>query len=82
MDEVFPVLAGVVLALLLGIASRSRRAATRGWERGRRRAGQLGVSGELAVSWLYVLIDTVQVLVAALLTSVLVRALRRTWRAS
>ena len=37
------------------------------------------ISGELAVSWLYVLIDTAQVLVAALL----VRAWRRrSWRLS
>jgi hypothetical protein len=84
MDEVFPVLAGVVLGLLLhGIASRSRRGAIAGMASVAVGALASWVSGELAVSWLYVLIDTAQVLVAALLTSVLVRAWRRrTWRAS
>ena len=74
MDEVFPVLAGVVLGLatftlrwmwlrvvvvgILGVAL----GVVASW-----------ISGELAVSWLYVLVDAAQVIVAALLTGALVR---------
>ena len=72
MDEVFPVVAGVVL----GLASH--------WVVSPRiRASVLVIlslvlgtiasliSGELAISWGYVLIDVAQVLVAAFMTSVL-----------
>ncbi len=79
MDEVFPVLAGIVIGLVtypvrviwlrvllvgvLGIAL----GAVAGW-----------VSGELAISWVYVLIDTGQVVAASIMTGVLVRVwLRR-----
>jgi len=71
MDEVFPVLAGIVIGLVtypvrviwLGIAL----GAVAGW-----------VSGELAISWVYVLIDTGQVVAASVMTGVLVRVwLRR-----
>ena len=79
MDEVFPVLAGIVIGLVtypvraiwlrvvlvavLGIAL----GAVAGW-----------VSGELAISLVYVLIDTEQVVAASVMTGVLVRVwLRR-----
>ena len=74
MDEVFPVLAGIAL----GFAAFTLRSA---WFRGAV-IGILGVaigvvaswiSGELAVSSLYVLVDAGQVIVAAFLTGVLVR---------
>jgi hypothetical protein len=74
MDEVFPVLAGIVLGLLTFTLRRM-------WLR-LVVVGVLGVtlgavaswiSGELAVSWLYVLVDAAQVIVAALLTGALVR---------
>jgi hypothetical protein len=84
MDEVFPVLAGIVLGLLVrGIASLSLRGAIVGVASVAIGALASWLSGELAVSWLYVLIDIAQVLVAALLTAVLVRAWRRrSWRPS
>ncbi len=74
MDEVFPVLAGIVL----GLAAFTLRWM---WLRAVV-VGILGValgvmaswiSGELAVSRLYVLVDAAQVIVAALLTGALVR---------
>jgi hypothetical protein len=85
MDEVFPVLAGVVL----GLATFTLR----GWSWLRAAViGILGValgavaswiSGELAVSRLYVLVDAAQVIVTALLTGVLVRMwLRRRARSA
>jgi hypothetical protein len=74
MDEVFPVLAGIALGLgtftlrwmwlrvvVVGILGVSLGAAA-SW-----------ISGELAVSWLYVLVDAAQVIMAALLTGALVR---------
>ena len=74
MDEVFPVLAGIALGLVTSTL-RTR------WL-GASAIGILGValgvvaswiSGELAVSWLYILVDTAQVGVATLLSRVLVR---------
>jgi hypothetical protein len=79
MDEVFPVLAGIALGLgaypvrprwlrlvvvgLLGIAL----GAMASW-----------VSGELVLGWVYVLIDTAQVVAAAIMSGLLVRVwLRR-----
>ena len=79
MDEVFPVLAGIAL----GLATCTLR---RAWLRVAVVAilgvalGALAswISGELAVSRLYVLVDAAQVLVAAFLTGALVgRWLRR-----
>jgi predicted transporter len=84
MDEVFPVLAGIALGLatytlrrawlrvtvvaILGVAL----GAVASW-----------ISGELAVSRLYVLVDAAQVIVAALLTGALVRLwLRRRARSA
>jgi hypothetical protein len=74
MDEVFPVLAGIALGLAtFALRSVWLRVAV---------VGILGVtlgtvaswiSGELAVSWLYVLVDAAQVMVAAVLTGVLIR---------
>lgn len=84
MDEVFPVLAGIAL----GLATFTLR---RMWLRVAV-VGILGltlgavaswISGELAVSRLYVLVDAAQVIVAALLTGVLVRMwLRRRARSA
>jgi hypothetical protein len=80
MDEVFPVLAGVVLGLAIhAIGSKGVRAvliavfslgfgAVASW-----------ISGELAISVVYVAIDAAQVTVAAVLTAVLAAAWR--WRA-
>lgn len=84
MDEVFPVLAGIAL----GLATFTLR---RMWLRVAV-VGILGlalgavaswISGELAVSRLYVLVDAAQVIVAAMLTGVLVRMwLRRRARSA
>ena len=84
MAEVFPVLAGIVLGLapftlrwmwlrvvVVGILA-AALGVVASW-----------ISGELAVSWLYVLVDAAQVIVAALLTGALVRMwLRRRARSA
>lgn len=77
MDEVFPVLAGIVLGLITAPTSR--------WLRGvlipvlGLALGALAswVSGELAISWTYILIDSAQVIAAAVMTSILVRVWQR-----
>lgn len=82
MDEVFPVLAGVVTGLgtHLLVPTRSRAwvlailsiafGTTASW-----------ISGELAVSWFYLVIDIGQVVLAGALTWVLTaRWLSRPWR--
>ena len=78
MDEVFPVLAGVALGLEFHhITSSGLRIAlllvlslafgvVASW-----------ISGELTISWVYILIDAAQVLIAAVLTAALVVAWRR-----
>src|SRR5262245_49067769 len=78
MEEVFPVLTGVVLGLALhNVRSRGLQTVlltvmslafgfVAAW-----------ISGELAISRVYALIDTAQVLSAAVLTAVLVLAWRR-----
>jgi hypothetical protein len=82
MDEVFPVLAGVALGLatspirsswlkgiliaVLGIAI----GVTAAW-----------ISRELAISWVYILVDTAQVVGAAVLTGLLVTVWIRRRRA-
>lgn len=79
MEEVFPVLAGVAVGLVAHLVGSIRFRALligvfgvafgtcAGW-----------VSGELAVSWVYLLIDTVQVIGASVMTMFLVRVwLRR-----
>ncbi len=78
MDEVFPVLAGVVVGLVVPTVVPSRLrwlvvvvlgvalGVTASW-----------ISGELAVSTVYILIDVAQVLGASLATWVLVTAWQR-----
>ena len=82
MDEVFPVLAGITL----GLATSAVRAiwlkavlivvsgVAIGWIAS-------WISGELAVSWVYILIDTAQVIGASVLTGVLVTVWIRRRRA-
>jgi len=78
MEEVFPVLAGVVVGLALhALKSRTLRSilaliAALGF-------GALAawVSGELAISPVYIVIDAAQVAIAAILTAMLVTAWRR-----
>ena len=81
MDEVFPVLSGIAVGLILGsIPSRLRLLALGVFSVA---FGILAswISGELAMSWIYVLIDVAQVLGAALSTSVLMaRRQHRVWR--
>ena len=79
MDEVFPVLAGIALGLgTYAVRSNWLRAALvaiLGLALG---AMASWVSGELAFSWVYVLIDTAQVVGAAIMSGLLVRVwLRR-----
>jgi hypothetical protein len=78
MEEVFPVLAGIVIGL---VTYRTAPVGLRAIS-----VGALGVafgalaswiSGELAVSWVYVIIDTAQVVVAAVMTGALVKAWQR-----
>ena len=72
MDEVFPVLAGVIVGLVIPTVVSSSSAlsivlgAVASW-----------ISGELAISAAYVLIDIAQVLGAAMATMVLVGVWRR-----
>jgi len=78
MDEVFPVLAGIVVGLATyGVAPIWLRVVL---------IGALGlafgamaswISGELAVSWIYVLVDTAQVAAASVMTAVPVGVWRR-----
>ena len=82
MDEVFPVVAGVVLGLITYRVSplwmKTAMIGVLGVSIG---ALASWVSGELAVSWVYVLVDTGQVVLAAVMTALLVRAwLRRAAR--
>jgi hypothetical protein len=78
MDEVFPVLAGIVVGMAIHRVHSM-------WLRGCLVAvlallfGAIAswVSGELAISGIYVLIDAAQVGVAAVMTAVLVRVWRR-----
>jgi len=72
MEEVFPVGSGVVLGLVLAYLVPGR---LRGWilAVGSALIGAAAswISGELAVSWLYLLVDIGQVLVAGALTWIL-----------
>jgi hypothetical protein len=78
MDEVFPVLAGVAVGLVAErVPSTMLRAALIAVL-----GAALGVvaswlAGELAISWFYTLIDTAQVVVAAVATVALVALWRR-----
>jgi len=69
MEEVFPVGSGVVLGLAIAYLVPGR---FRGWVLGcfgvPIGAMASWVSGELAISWVYLLIDTAQVLVAGAMT--------------
>ena len=82
MDEVFPVLAGIGLGLATGAVranwSKGLLIAVLGLAIG---ATASRVSGELAISWVYVLIDTAQVVGASVLTGILVTVWVRRRRA-
>jgi hypothetical protein len=78
MAEVFPVLAGIVVGLA------THQLASGAWRAMLIVVGSLGlgalatwIAGELAVSWVYVLIDAGQVALAAVLTVVAVTVWRR-----
>ena len=72
MDEVFPVLAGVVIGLVSAVVPRSLRIALFAVFGVAFGVVAAWISGELALSWVYALIDTAQVLGAAIATRVLV----------
>ena len=73
MDEVFPILGGIVIGLAThAVRVRWLRALLIGILGVAVGAFASWVSGELAVSWVYLFIDIGQVLVAAVMTSVLV----------
>ena len=78
MEEVFPVGSGVVLGLVIAYLAPGR---LRGWilAMGSVLIGAAAswISGELAVSWLYLLVDIGQVLVAGALTWILAARWRR-----
>jgi hypothetical protein len=78
MDEVFPVLAGVVLGLvthlLRPIWLRTLVVGSFGLAFG---AVASWTSGELAISEIYLLIDAAQVIAASIMTAVLIRIWRR-----
>ena len=78
MEEVFPVGSGVVLGLVLAYLVSSR---FRGWilAVGSVAIGATAswITGELAVSWLYLLVDIGQVLIAGALTWILALRWRR-----
>ena len=78
MEEVFPVVSGVVLGLVVTYLVAGR---LRGWilTVGSALIGGTAswISGELAVSWLYLVVDIGQVLMAAALTWVLAVRWRR-----
>jgi hypothetical protein len=78
MEEIFPVGAGVVLGLVIGRLVPSQ---FRGWllAIGSLVIGATAswISGELAVSWLYLLVDVGQVLLAGTLSWILVARWRR-----
>jgi len=81
MEEVFPVLSGIVVGLVLGFIPQRIRMLALGALSVAFGTLASWISGELAVSWIYLLIDIAQVLGAALLTSVLVTRMRsRSWR--
>jgi len=74
MDEVFPVLSGVVLGLVTVLVRPVWLKAIF--------IGSIGpafgfcaswISGELTISWVYLLIDTIQVVGAAVATAILIR---------
>jgi len=77
MDEIFPVLAGVVVGLAVSQTSSPKlRALTVAVSGPILGAAASWVSGELLISWVYMLIDTLQVTVASIMTIALVVAWR------
>ena len=75
MEEVFPVIAGVIVGLVAHLVRSTRsRAALIGVFAVGFGACASWVSGELAVSWTYLLIDVAQVHAASIMTTVLVGA--------
>jgi len=79
MEEVFPVLVGVAVGLVAHLVGSIRfRALLIGVFGVTFGACASWISGELAVSWVYLVIDTVQVIGASVMTMFLVRVwLRR-----
>jgi len=74
MDEVFPVLAGVVVglasALLRSMPSKVILIGLMGLAFG---VCASWISGELSISWMYLVVDAVQVIGATAMTSLLVK---------
>ena len=77
MDEVFPVLSGIAVGLLVSLIPSGVRMPSLGVLSVVFGALASVISGEITISWGYLLIDIAQVLGAALLTSVLVARWRR-----
>jgi hypothetical protein len=72
MDEVFPVLAGIALGLAtFAVRPTWLRTAVVGILGVGMGAAATWISGELALSGFYLLVDTAQVIVAAVLTGIL-----------
>jgi len=78
MEEVFPALAGVavglVAQLLRSVRLRAILIGVFGLAFG---ACASWISGELSVSWIYLVVDTVQVIGASLITMIVIWASRR-----
>jgi len=84
-DEVFPVLAGIVLGLVvLPLRSKWAKIFAFGVFSLALGAAASWINGELSISWGYVFIDAAQVLAAGVMTSAAVRLWRRRgwWRTS
>ena len=78
MDEVFPILAGVVVGLAAErVSSRILRAILIGALAIAFGFAASWLSGELTISWIYFLIDTAQVIAAGVVTMGLVAVWRR-----
>jgi hypothetical protein len=83
MDEVFPVLCGIAVGLVLGFIPPRLRMLALGLSSVVSGILASWISGELAIGWIYAVIDLAQVLGAALLTAFLVARWRhRIWRLS
>ena len=77
MEEVFPVAAGILLGLVTYRLRATLRAVALALVSVGVGALAAWLSGELAVSWVYLLIDTAQVGAAAVMTAFAVAAWRR-----
>ena len=74
MDEVFPVLAGVVVGLASALVkSMSSKAILTGLMGLAFGVCASWISGELSISWVYLVVDAAQVIGAAAMTAFLVR---------